>query len=120
MEALSNPRLGPFIPSLEPFITGQKHSLREIERGLGSRGWNIHHNLAACKLFIKKPPVLTAEQYGDRPRYRAFENLEDLNDPWGNEYQYVFPGEKNDDDMYDLWSYGPDEANGTADDIRNW
>ncbi len=47
-------------------------------------------------------------------------NLEALFDPWGNEYQYVFPGEKNDDNVYDLWSYGPDKEDGTDDDIVNW
>ena len=48
------------------------------------------------------------------------ENPEDLRDPWGNDYQYAFPGRKNDETMYDLWSYGPDGEDGTDDDIVNW
>ena len=40
-------------------------------------------------------------------------------DPWGNPYQYEFPGRRN-PDSYDLWSFGPDGVNGTADDIGNW
>ena len=40
-------------------------------------------------------------------------------DPWGHEYQYVYPGVKNKGD-YDLWSMGPDGQSGTADDIGNW
>jgi len=47
-------------------------------------------------------------------------NPEGLRDPWGNLFQYAFPGERNDEDMYDLWSYGPDGEDGTEDDIANW
>lgn len=43
-----------------------------------------------------------------------------LRDPWGNEYQYRFPGEINDETTYDLWSNGPDGEEGTDDDIGNW
>lgn len=39
-------------------------------------------------------------------------------DPWGNPYQYKYPGTKN-TDGYDLWSLGPD-ANSDADNIGNW
>lgn len=39
-------------------------------------------------------------------------------DPWGNAYQYKYPGTKN-TDGYDLWSKGPD-AQSEADDIGNW
>jgi general secretion pathway protein G len=37
-------------------------------------------------------------------------------DPWGNAYQYQYPGTKN-TDRYDIWSFGPDRSNGTDDDI---
>jgi general secretion pathway protein G len=40
-------------------------------------------------------------------------------DPWGNEYQYVYPGTHN-RDSYDLWSSGPDGKPGGGDDIANW
>jgi general secretion pathway protein G len=40
-------------------------------------------------------------------------------DPWKQPYQYRFPGVKN-KNGYDLWSKGPDEQDGTADDIGNW
>ncbi|MFH1857131.1 MAG: type II secretion system major pseudopilin GspG [Candidatus Omnitrophota bacterium] len=39
-------------------------------------------------------------------------------DPWGNLYIYVSPGIHNDD--YDLYSYGPDGADGGGDDVTNW
>ncbi|MFZ5833317.1 MAG: type II secretion system major pseudopilin GspG [Planctomycetota bacterium] len=40
-------------------------------------------------------------------------------DPWGNPYQYAYPGGRN-PDSYDIWSLGPDMADGTEDDIGNW
>ncbi len=39
-------------------------------------------------------------------------------DPWGNAYQYKYPGERN-SDGYDLWSFGPDGQE-SVDDIGNW
>lgn len=39
-------------------------------------------------------------------------------DPWGNPYQYRYPGTKN-TDRFDLWSWGPDGRE-SADDIGNW
>lgn len=41
-------------------------------------------------------------------------------DPWGNEYQYLSPGQHGD---YDIWSYGSDGKPGGNDanaDIGNW
>lgn len=40
-------------------------------------------------------------------------------DPWGEPYQYRYPGIHN-KYGYDLWSKGPDKQDGTADDIGNW
>lgn len=40
-------------------------------------------------------------------------------DPWGQAYQYKFPGENNTKD-FDLWSNGPDKKSGTDDDVTNW
>lgn len=40
-------------------------------------------------------------------------------DPWGEPYQYAYPGVKN-KGSYDLWSKGADKQSGTGDDIGNW
>ncbi|MEO7414565.1 MAG: type II secretion system major pseudopilin GspG [Opitutaceae bacterium] len=40
-------------------------------------------------------------------------------DPWGEPYQYKYPGGKT-KGGYDLWSKGPDKIDGNADDIGNW
>lgn len=44
----------------------------------------------------------------------------EINDPWGNPYQYAFPGEHNEKKKPDIWSFGPDGEEGTDDDIGNW
>ncbi len=41
-------------------------------------------------------------------------------DPWGNEYQYVYPPERGSGDFPDIWSLGPDGEDNTDDDITNW
>ena len=40
-------------------------------------------------------------------------------DPWGNNYNYYFPGKHN-STSYDLVSVGPDAKEGTDDDVGNW
>ncbi len=40
-------------------------------------------------------------------------------DPWGQPYQYQYPGQRN-QSGYDLWSFGPDGAPDTGDEIGNW
>ena len=48
--------------------------------------------------------------------------IDDLpEDPWGNPYQYRFPGTKNINKSsgYDIWSLGQDGVE-SADDIGNW
>jgi general secretion pathway protein G len=40
-------------------------------------------------------------------------------DPWGEPYQYRYPGAKN-AGSYDVFSKGPDKAADTADDVGNW
>jgi general secretion pathway protein G len=43
----------------------------------------------------------------------------DFNDPWGNQYRYTQSGTNN-TNTFDLSSDGTDEAQNTADDIKNW
>ena len=40
-------------------------------------------------------------------------------DPWGQPYQYSYPGANN-QHKPDIWSMGPDKSDGTDDDIVNW
>ena len=43
----------------------------------------------------------------------------DLEDPWGKEFIYVYPGVHN-PKSYDIYSSGPDKLPNTTDDIGNW
>jgi general secretion pathway protein G len=40
-------------------------------------------------------------------------------DPWGNDYVYTIPGQKN-PNKFDVRSKGPDGQEGTEDDVGNW
>lgn len=58
---------------------------------------------------------------GTKGTWRGY--LEKLpKDPWGNDYQYRYPGQKN-PNKYDVWSYGADNTaggEGNKKDIGNW
>ena len=41
------------------------------------------------------------------------------NDPWGNPYNYRFPGQMN-VNGYDLYTFGADGNEGGGDDVDNW
>lgn len=65
--------------------------------------------------------ALTKAPAGKEARWKGPYLEEVPLDPWGNEYQYRFPGSKNINGArgYDIWSLGPDGAE-SADDIGNW
>ena len=60
------------------------------------------------------------EDEEDQQRWRG-PYLEDpiLEDRWGTELEYRFPGEIRGESYYDLISFGPDGEEGTEDDITN-
>jgi general secretion pathway protein G len=42
-------------------------------------------------------------------------------DPWGNDYRYIYPGERNNDyDIYSTGADGEDGGEGLSADIGNW
>lgn len=65
--------------------------------------------------------ALVAAPSGKADRWRGpyFDDGKVPVDPWGEPYQYVYPGTKN-PAGYDVWSKGKDKVTGTADDIGNW
>lgn len=70
------------------------------------------------KALVERPEGL-GEEEEDLWRGPYISSLDQLKDPWRNEYQYKCPGDVN-TDAYDLWSNGPDGQSGTDDDIKNW
>ena len=65
------------------------------------------------KALVEKP----ANANGWKKPYLA--KMEVPKDPWGNEYMYRQPGQKN-EYTFDLSSAGPDMKFNTDDDITNW
>ena len=67
------------------------------------------------KALIKKPTASPVPKNWKKGGY-----VQELpEDPWGNKYQYANPGVHN-PDSYDLYSFGPDQEDGSDDDIGNW
>jgi general secretion pathway protein G len=66
--------------------------------------------------------VLVEPPTGEEKKWRGPYVQMLRNDPWGNSYQYRFPGSHR-TSSYDLWSRGADSADGgegNAADIGNW
>ena len=41
-------------------------------------------------------------------------------DAWKNPFQYAYPAQHNTNGKPDIWSFGADKQDGTADDVTNW
>ncbi len=66
----------------------------------------------AALVAVPSSPPLPKNWKGPYLRKKTF------NDPWGNPYQYRYPGTHTHD--YDLFSMGSDGVEGGGDDITNW
>jgi general secretion pathway protein G len=82
--------------------------------------------LGRFKEDLGRKPVTLNELFAapaapDRAAWRGpyLENAGLLQDAWGCDLHYRFPGLHN-PGGYDLWSDGPDGQDGTDDDITNW
>lgn len=65
--------------------------------------------------LVRKPDDLpSAASWGPDPYLESIPK-----DPWGHEYQYVYPSEHGASGP-DIWSYGPDGEDGSDDDIVSW
>lgn len=78
-----------------------------------SRALRMPTTEQGLKALVDKPSIEPIPE-----NYRAF--MEEMpKDPWGQEYKYRFPAQKS-KKPYDVWSVGPDGADGNEDDIGNW
>lgn len=66
---------------------------------------------------LKTPPAGKADRW--RGPYLDETIKVPVLDPWGEPYQYRYPGVHN-KDGYDLWSKGPHKTDGADDNIGNW
>lgn len=101
---------------------GAKRSLAEaaVESGLGN---SLELYKMSMKTYPEELEMLMVEpedeelaRTWDGPYLKAMDNLKD---PWDNDWYYQYPGEEN-EDGFDLGSNGPDGEWGTDDDITNW
>ncbi len=84
-------------------------------------------DLGQYELVNKRPPsteqglrALVERPSGD-PIPRMWSQIETKleSDPWGTEYQYVYPGKHN-PKGFDVYSCGPSRKAGDPDNIGNW
>jgi general secretion pathway protein G len=88
---------------------------------------SISTQLRVYEMQNLRPPTsdqglkaLVTRPGGDPPPRRWKQLLERVPvDPWGEEYVYYWPGKKN-PKGFDLFSKGPDRAEGGGDDIGNY
>lgn len=66
--------------------------------------------------LVKKPDTAPIPKHWKEGGY--IERLP--KDPWGNPYQYLYPGEKMEFDLWSMGSDGQPGGKGTAADIGNW
>jgi general secretion pathway protein G len=98
-------------PSAELFIRSMKTPLDQFNLTVG-RYPTTEEGLGA---LLTCPATLTDPSKWDGP---YLEGTITGIDPWGNPYQYQYPGRS--PGRYDLWSVGPDLVGDTEDDICSW
>ncbi len=87
--------------------------------------------VTALRLYSMKAGSLPTQEQGlralvEKPTTAPFpkswikqmDSLDSIMDPWGNMYQYRYPGL--DGREFDVFSLGADRTEGTDDDIGNW
>lgn len=116
--------LGILVATVVPRLAGRTEQARVARAESDVKG-NIALALDLFELDTGRYPTteeglaaLRAEP-ADVENWRGPYLKRDPVDPWNQDYHYLQPGSKNPQD-YDLFSFGPDKAEGTSDDIGNW
>lgn len=98
-------------------VTAAKQQLSELNSAL------VQYNIDTAEFpstqeglgaLRERPNSVSEDEY--RKGGYLQKSLKD--DPWGNPWQYTYPGTNNND--FDLYSFGPDGKQGGDDDITNW
>ncbi len=110
--AIQNVRARANRQTSELFIKNMKAPLDMFQLAVG-RYPTTQEGLGA---LLSAPSTLSDPSKWDGPYVE--ENVSGV-DPWGNPYQYAFPGTHS-QSRYDLWSMGPDGISETDDDIGSW
>jgi general secretion pathway protein G len=96
-------------------LTAAKAQIAPLKAAIRMYRLNMNKYPATLNDLFERPSDATeAEKWG-----KPYLTEKVAPDPWGNEYQYAYPGKHNPDE-FDVWSTGPDGQDGTDDDIGNW
>lgn len=111
-----------------PALTAQaeKAKVKMVEAVIGPNGtlsqaikqfrFDIGHYPEELMDLIEKPGDAEMEDKWTTP---YLEDESGLKDPWSHDFEYAADGTHN-EGSFDLWSIGPDNTDGTDDDITNW
>ena len=98
-------------------ISKAKHDIRTLESSLELYkldNFVYPSNEQGLESLVNKPS-------GDLKNWRDGGYIKKLNkDPWGNEYQYTFPGSNGEFDVFSLGADAQVGGTGEAADIGNW
>jgi general secretion pathway protein G len=98
-------------------VTAAKQQLSELNSAL------VQYNIDTAEFpstqdgldaLRERPNSVSEDEY----RKGGYLQKSIKDDPWGNAWQYAYPGTNNND--FDLYSFGPDGKQGGDDDITNW
>ena len=116
--------LGIMVAMIAPRLAGRTEQARRARADADVKG-NIPLGLDLFELDTGRYPTTEEGLAALRTRLPGLPNWrgpylkQSPVDPWGRDYRYVYPGTRNPDD-YDLFTVGPDGAEGTSDDAGNW
>lgn len=79
----------------------------------------INDLVANVKLYKREKKEYPSTDQGLEALVEANIIEEVPSDPWGGEYHYESPGSHG-ESKFDIWSDGPDEEEGSGDDVVSW
>ncbi len=116
--------IGVLVAMVMPRLAGRSEQARIVAAKADIEA-NIATALDLFELYMGRYPtteeglkVLREYSGADKERWKGPYLKKMPKDPWGREYKYKSPGSHNND--YDLYSLGPNGAEGDDDDIKNW
>ena len=104
-------------------IQAAKVSMRSLDKALerfNDKFGRYPSDEEGITVLWDKTKLQTQDETESAKWERLVERAEDAEkDPWGTPWGYRQKDENSDEDIFDLWSYGPDRQDGTDDDIHN-
>ncbi len=100
-------------------IVKAKQDIRALESALNLYkldNFNYPTTDQGLEALVRKPTIIP-----EPPNWKSGGYIDRLpKDPWGNEYQYISPGQNSEIDLYSLGADGQLGGESTSEDIANW